>query len=580
MSDPSSHRTYFSSLVTRHSSLLYNPILHALLAFALFLAGLGAIGLVGPDEPRYADVARAMLRSGDYVTPRLFGAPWFEKPPLYYWLAASFFRLGANELTARLPSAVSAIAFLGVWFWFAQRLFGGPTALLAAILLASSLGWIGFARAAAMDMLLAATLDAALLLLALWFWERQTVRLYGFYALLGLATLAKGPVAVALAGMIALGYIVNFREWAALKNLLWTPAVAAFLAVAAPWYAVCYFQNGFPFLEEFFLKHNLERLVSADALGHGQPIWYYVPILAAGLFPWSAMLLLPAVEVIRGGLRAILSDRRKAFLFYWVALPFAFFSVSQNKLPGYLLPILPPLTLWIAAIAMSGSATKTSEPTERNSKETTRPDPLLARLVPWLAGLSAVALLSVPVLAPLLSESLATGLRHALAEWNGAVVWAQISKGPVPAPVWVVLVGLIALSLYLLSRKQVLEGAFAALLGVAVSMLVITTYLSPSINRVASMRSVAQRIASLGVPGEAVAVYRIHRNQALQLGFYLDHALPEWSPEGGNSEISLVVAGQDEQITLAHPASLFPGQRVRLWELIGIRIETEPPPAP
>src|SRR3990172_5060514 len=145
MSDQFSSHAPFSSLVTRHSSLLYNPILHALLAFALFLAGLGAVGFVGPDEPRYADVARAMLRSGDYITPRLFGAPWFEKPPLYYWLAALGFRLGVSEMTARLPSAIFACGFLGVWFWFSRKLFGKPTAVLSCLLLASTLGWIGFA---------------------------------------------------------------------------------------------------------------------------------------------------------------------------------------------------------------------------------------------------------------------------------------------------------------------------------------------------------------------------------------------------------------------------------------------------
>src|SRR3990172_10054324 len=103
---------------------LSNRLLWLLLAFALFFLGLGAVGFVGPDEPRYADVARAMLRSGDYITPRLFGSPWFEKPPLYYWLAALFFRAEVNETTARLPSAIFATAFLGLWFWFAQRFFG------------------------------------------------------------------------------------------------------------------------------------------------------------------------------------------------------------------------------------------------------------------------------------------------------------------------------------------------------------------------------------------------------------------------------------------------------------------------
>ena len=121
---------------------LFYPILVSLLAYVLFFSGLGAVGLIGPDEPRYADVARGMFRSGDYITPRLYGEPWFEKSPLYYWLAASLFSLGVDEVTARLPSALFAILFLGLWLQFARRLFGQQTAVLSCALLASTLGWI------------------------------------------------------------------------------------------------------------------------------------------------------------------------------------------------------------------------------------------------------------------------------------------------------------------------------------------------------------------------------------------------------------------------------------------------------
>ena len=554
-----------------------NPLLYALLAFILYLSGLGAVGFVGPDEARYADVARAMLVSGDYVTPRLFGEPWFEKPPLYYWLAAQLFRLSANELTARLPSALAAIAFLIGWFLFARRRFGQPTALFATILLGSTLGWIGFARAAAMDMLFAVTLDAALIFLALWLWEQKPGHLYGFYALLGLATLAKGPLAVALAGLVAVGTIATFREWAILRKLLLSPALAAFFAVAAPWYALCYAYNGASFLEEFFLKHNLARFASAEALGHGQPLWYYFPILVAGLFPWSAMLLLPALDVIRSS-RSILENRQKAFFFWWVALPFVFFSLSENKLPGYLLPVLPPLTLWIAEIAMRGQEKEpASDSRRRKDAPAAAPHPPAPPLALWLIGASMLLLLIVPLLAPLLAESLATGLRSALADWSVASAGAGIWRGAVPVSRWIVLAVGVAFGFYFLRHKQALGAAFMALLGVALCMLAITAHLAPSINRVASARSVAERIAALGVPLQDVAVYRIHRNQAYQLSFYLGHALPEWSPEDRSSNVSLVVAGQGEQVPFAEPLSVFPGQRLRLWQLTGVRIETESP---
>ena len=616
---------------------IQNPFLVALLAFILFISGLRAIGFVGPDEARYADVARGMLLSGDYVTPRLFGEPWFEKPPLYYWAASQLFRISTNEQTARLPSAIAAIVFLLVWFRFARARFGETVALLATIFLASSLGWIGFARAAAMDMLFAATLDLALLLLALWLWERKPLRLYGFYIFLGLATLAKGPLAVVLAGLVFLGYVATFRDWAALRTLLLSPALAVFFAVAGPWYALCYAVNGAPFVEEFILEHNLARLVSAAALGHGQPAWFYIPVLIAGLFPWSPLLLLPLGEMVHAA-RSIFRDSQRAFLFWWVALPFAFFSLSENKLPGYLLPILPPITLWIAilvdqasraaatrqgmasampsssqnpgasapevgprqgsgssAIAPEGQKNLTqgvspgldeqerNEP-RRGDRQSLEGNPPIENsascgmppAVPLiLIGCSALLLLTVPLFAPLLSESLATGLRQALAEWSVADAWRQVLQGPVPVSRWLLVAGLVGLTFYFAVRKQPLIASFMVLAGVTVCLLAITAHLSPAINRVASARPVAERIISLAVSAEEVAVYRVHRNQAYQLSYYLGRSLPEWSPEDTTSDVSVIVAGQDEQIPIARPVSYFPGQRLRLWELIGLRIETD-----
>src|SRR3989304_3109832 len=152
---------------------LFRPLLYSLLAYALYVSGLGRVGFVGPDEPRYADVARGMMRLGDYITPYLYGAAWFEKPPLYYWLTAVTFRFGVNEMTARLPSALAAAIFLRFLFWFARRFYGDCAAKFSCLMLATTLGWIGFGRAAAMDMLLATTLAAALGLLGRGLWEKR-----------------------------------------------------------------------------------------------------------------------------------------------------------------------------------------------------------------------------------------------------------------------------------------------------------------------------------------------------------------------------------------------------------------------
>ena len=580
---------------------LSSPLLWFLLAVSLFFVGLGAVGLVGPDEPRYADVARAMLRSGDYITPRLFGSPWFEKP-LYYWLAALFFRLGVNDLDARLPSALSACGFIGVWFWFSRRLFGKRAATLACILLASTLGWIGFAHAAVMDMLLATTLDVAIALLALWFWEKEDFQLYGFYALLGLATLAKGPVAVGLAGLVALAYVVTYGEWKALGKVLISPALGVFAIIAFPWYLLCYLRNGYPFIQEFFLKHNWERYIST-ALGHPQPIWFYIPILMAGVFPLTPLLLLPLVQILTTRPRAILANRSQVFLLYWVALPFIFFSFSQNKLPSYLLPILPPLTLWIALLIEGGSWEQTPAAALTNRvqdhlkrlspavvpKESSSPGedagPVIAdhgtlqKWALWLIGLSALLLVTIPILASLLGDFLTMGLLHTLAQLRAGGIWSAIRKGPLPPAAIIFLAAPLGLSLYMLWKRNLLEAAFFVLVGVALSMLGIVQYISPSINRVASTRTVAQRIQVMGISGENLATYQLPRNQSLGLSFYMDHALPEWSAKESPASLAYLIAKDDEHLPDAQSRVFFPPQHLRLWMLppTEFEIHIEPP---
>jgi 4-amino-4-deoxy-L-arabinose transferase-like glycosyltransferase len=535
--------------------LYFRPLLYSILAYALYIYGLGRVGLVGPDEPRYADVAREMLRLGDYITPRLFEAPWFEKPPLYYWLASLSFRFGINELTARLPSAIAAMAFLAFWFWFSRRFYGDCAAKFGCLILATTVGWIGFARGAAMDMLLATSLSAALALFALWLWASRPAGLYGFYALLGLATLAKGPLALALAAMVLMGYVIHRREWSVIPRTLLSPAAFLFAAVALPWYLLCYWQNGFLFIQEFFIRHNVQRLISGEAIGHPQPFWFYVPIVVAALFPWSPVLLLPLWDAAKRGWKSLIAAPERVLLLYWVILPFVFFSLSENKLPGYLLPILPPLTLWIGHVISEHYGTKTFADT----------------LVRWTLSASVLLLLTTPLVALLLPEALSTGLRRALTAAQSSGLWDEMSRGPVPLFAWGVLAGLAGFSLVLLWRGRVLAGTFAGVLGVVWVVLLLTTYLAPSINRVATMRTIAQRVEDYAIGPDQLAVFYLHRNQVFGLGFYLEHLPQEWNPETPDPFIRYVAAREDIAVDeiepSARPLSLFPGQRMRLWTL-------------
>src|SRR5262245_44511 len=172
----------------------------AAVCYVFFFHGLGGIGLVGPDEPRYAAIAREMLQTGDYITPRLYGSPWFEKPVLMYWLAAIGFKIfGINETGARFPSALGATICVFLTYWCGRKLWNRGTGFVAALILASSIGFFAFARAASMDMSLAASLTVALIFFLVGSNEsssRRRLWFYIFYAALGIGVLAKGPVAL------------------------------------------------------------------------------------------------------------------------------------------------------------------------------------------------------------------------------------------------------------------------------------------------------------------------------------------------------------------------------------------------
>src|SRR5262249_32842383 len=208
-----------------------------------YFSHLGAIGFVGPDEPRYAWVARDMAETGDRITPRLYGKPWFEKPPLYYWFAAVSFRLfGVSEAAARLPSAVAALLATLALAWLAWRLYGSETARWLLILLPTSVGMIGFSHAASTDMLFAATLTLALVsacavLRLVQAPLRLASLLFGFF--LGLAVLAKGPAAMILVGGAVFFWALFSKRWRDAFRLLHPAAIVAFFVTALPWYLMC-----------------------------------------------------------------------------------------------------------------------------------------------------------------------------------------------------------------------------------------------------------------------------------------------------------------------------------------------------
>jgi 4-amino-4-deoxy-L-arabinose transferase-like glycosyltransferase len=316
------------------------------LVLGLLLFRLGAVPLLGPDEPRYSRVAVEMRRSGDLVTPTLQGRPWLEKPALFYWLASAAFRvLGETETAARLPSVLATLVFVGATALLGARLFGSAAGLHAGFVLGTSLLTFAYGRAAAMDMLLAATVTVAIGLLGL-----RMLGIAGWgaipaaYGAMGLAVLAKGPLGVLLPALVMGGYIVVTREWRWLGRLAPPRALLVFLLVAGPWYLLILRAQGREFVDVFLLGHNVARFTST-VHNHPGPFVYYVPVILLGLFPWSG-LLVPALARLQPRI-----SRADLFLVLWFGLPLVFFSLAGSKLPGYILPALPPLAILMGRAA-------------------------------------------------------------------------------------------------------------------------------------------------------------------------------------------------------------------------------------
>jgi 4-amino-4-deoxy-L-arabinose transferase-like glycosyltransferase len=318
---------------------------------ALLLLRLGAVPLIGPDEPRYARVAVEMGRSGDLVTPRLQGQPWLEKPALYYWLAAASFKLfGENEAAARLPAVAAGILLAGATGLFGARLFGRAAGTHAGFIVATSALPFAYGRAASMDMLLAATVTVAIGLLGL----RATgiagpTSVPAAAAFMGLACLAKGPLGLLLPGLVVIGFMLARKDARLLREALAPASLLAFLVVVAPWYLAVWRANGRAFIDVFLLNHNLDRFTSTIH-NHPGPPWYYLAVLLGGLFPWSG-LVLPALA--RAFPRGSFRDDRLVLVASWLLLPLVFFSLAGSKLPGYILPCLPPLAMLMGRAAVA-----------------------------------------------------------------------------------------------------------------------------------------------------------------------------------------------------------------------------------
>lgn len=346
-----------------------------------------AIGLVGADEPRYAQIAVEMLEEhsavchalnakviprslrwndikasfacaqGGTITPILYGHPWLEKPALYYWRTMSFYKeFGKSDWSARLSSATGAFALVFLIFLHMRRFRPGGH-LDAALITASAVAIVAFARGASTDMQLAAPFCIGMLGWYAWYETGKKFWLFDLYFFGGIATLAKGPVAIFLSVSIILLFVGLRREWQVLRRMIWLPGICLFLAIVLPWFIAVQLRN--PTFYKFFLfEQNLQRFAT-DRYQHHQNPFYYLIVLILALMPWTVVALRALWDSVDiawaewrvrhkparylGHTRA--GDAFPEFLVLWAIFPVVFFSFSGSKLPGYILPAIPPITI-------------------------------------------------------------------------------------------------------------------------------------------------------------------------------------------------------------------------------------------
>ena len=328
----------------------------------MWFSGIDDRALTRPDEGRYSEIAREMSVSGDFVTPRLNGLKYFEKPPLQYWATAIAYDVfGEHNWTARLWAALTGLFGVGCVYWIARRMYGLETAIAATAISASSLWYFAMAHINTLDMGLTAWMT--LTLVAFLHAQRddatprqRSIAMHVAWAAMALAMLSKGLIGIVLPGGVLVFYSLWQRDWKMWDRLHIATGLLLFLAIVVPWFAWVQARNP-EFSQFFFFHEHLDRFSSTTHRREGA-WWYFVPILIGGLAPWTLLLAWVLPSMARDLRRKDApidhsASTKKPFhserlLFVWVAFIFLFFSASGSKLPSYIVPVFPALALLLA----------------------------------------------------------------------------------------------------------------------------------------------------------------------------------------------------------------------------------------
>lgn len=485
-----------------------------------FLWRLASFGLIGADEPRYAQVAREMLARHDWITPVLGGVPWLEKPPLYYWQAMlSYSLFGVSDWAARLPSVFDATVLVVAVYWFLRR-FRPGVQLEGALMVATSAGIVGYARAASTDMPLAATFGIAMLAWYGWLENRSRTLLILAYLFLALGTLAKGPVAPFLAAIIVLAFAAVRRDWSIVRKSLSPAAIVVFFAVAVPWFVLVQLRNP-QFFRVFVLEHNLARF-GTNMFHHPEPFWYYLPVTLLGWVPWVVFVIAAITVAIRRR-REGESDPLNTFLMVWIVVFLVFFSISESKLPGYVLPAIVAGPLLLANLLRANAKTK----------------------MPVAVMMSHGLLMAALVFAALVSPSV---LHQHRLNWHTGLTVPLLEA---------VVAGLVFS--VVLARGGVASLHFAGLAPAIIALAVTLRFAAPVLNATQSARAVSGALAQVSPKRLPVAVVLVPRELEFGLQFYRNQTISRYELHQAPGGEHLVVSREGFEKAFARD---IPGRKI------------------
>ncbi len=320
-----------------------------LLCTFLFVFKLGDSPLWNNDETTYSEMAKEMIRLGDWITLHFNYQIQFDKPPLYFWLVALTFRFfGWTEFTARLWSSIFGMGGVVVVYFLGKNIFDRKTGFLAGLILATSLQYIAQSRLVTHDTALSFFISLSLLFFYLGHKTSKGMYYLLFFLAAALATLTKGPIGAVLPFLIVGLYLGLTKQLRVLRGMRILWGIVIYLAVVSPWFIIEFLRHGEEFVNAFFLARHFSRYLFAPFQGQSGPVYYYVPMLFLGFYPWICFLPFSAYHLVVSKINRYSEEGRKSLLLLlWFGFIFTFFTLAQTKLPNYILPLYPSLALMV-----------------------------------------------------------------------------------------------------------------------------------------------------------------------------------------------------------------------------------------